>query len=71
APRLWHNLSMKCRFTSPVEYQSMIYGLDEGILACVDPADGKRRWKDGRYGQGQLLRCGDLLLITAENGKLV
>jgi hypothetical protein len=28
-------------------------------------------WKQGRYGQGQLLRVGDVLLIQAESGEVV
>ena len=45
-------------------------GLDEGILACLDPRTGKRKWKGGRYGHGQLLLAGDLLVILSESGKL-
>jgi outer membrane protein assembly factor BamB len=44
--------------------------LDEGILSCVDQETGKRKWRDGRYGHGQLLRADDLLVILSENGKL-
>jgi outer membrane protein assembly factor BamB len=28
-------------------------------------------WKRGRYGHGQLLLVGDLLLVQAENGEVV
>jgi len=28
-------------------------------------------WKKGRYGQGQLLRIGEVLLIQAESGEVV
>ena len=34
-------------------------------------ADGKRAWKGGRYGQGQVLRVGALLLVQAESGEVV
>ena len=68
---LWHNFNLRCRFTSPVLFEGFIYGLDEGMLVCLDPKDGKRKWKGGRYGQGQLLRQGNKLIIQAENGDLV
>jgi hypothetical protein len=47
------------------------YGLDDGILVCLDPADGERRWKRGRYGHGQILLVDDLLLVQSENGELI
>jgi outer membrane protein assembly factor BamB len=68
--QLWKNRNLRCRFTTPVHYQDHFYGLDEGILVCVDARDGRRVWKDGRYGNGQLLLTGDLLLILAESGEL-
>ena len=38
------------------------------FLCCVDAATGKRRWKAGRYGHGQLLLLADqqLLLVISE-----
>ena len=48
-----------------------IYGLDDGILACIDLKEGKRQWKRGRYGHGQMILVGDLLLITTEKGDVV
>ena len=36
-----------------------------------DVATGKRRWQGGRYGHGQMLLCGDKLVILAESGELV
>jgi outer membrane protein assembly factor BamB len=47
------------------------YSLDDEILECVSLADGRRRWKRGRYGHGQLLLAGDVLLIQAEDGRVV
>jgi hypothetical protein len=34
-------------------------GLDDGILACIDARDGSRKWKQGRYGHGQILLVGE------------
>jgi outer membrane protein assembly factor BamB len=68
---VWDAREMKTKFTTPVLYKGSIYGLDDGILACLDPQTGDRRWKQGRYGHGQVLLAGDLLLIQAENGGVV
>jgi outer membrane protein assembly factor BamB len=72
AKELWRheNKPLRCKFTSPVVFGDNLYGLDEGILACIAVADGKLRWKGDRFGHGQLLRYADSLLILAENGDL-
>ena len=50
----------------------ILRGFDNNILACIDLADGKRKWKGGRYGNGQmiLLADQDLLIVTSEEGEL-
>ncbi|HLJ95290.1 MAG TPA: PQQ-binding-like beta-propeller repeat protein [Gemmataceae bacterium] len=68
---VWQNRNMRCKFTSPVAYKGFLYGLDEGILACIHQETGARKWRDGRYGHGQLLLADDLLVILSETGKLV
>jgi outer membrane protein assembly factor BamB len=67
---LWKNRNLRTRFTSAVFHEGHFYGLNEGILECVAAADGRRIWKDGRYGHGQLLLVDGNLLILAESGKL-
>ncbi len=72
ADQIWRhpNKPLRCKMSSPVEYQGFIYGLDEGMLACID-SDGKLQWKGDRFGHGQMLRREDLLIMQAENGDLV
>jgi outer membrane protein assembly factor BamB len=48
-----------------------VYGLDDGILVALDVETGQRRWKSGRYGHGQILRVGELLVVQAESGDVV
>ena len=55
----------------PFVRDGCLFGLDDGILACVDLRDGSQRWKEGRYGHGQGLLVGDLYLLMAESGELV
>jgi outer membrane protein assembly factor BamB len=68
---LWRSRSLKAKFTQVVSHGGFLYGLDEGVLVCLDPRDGERRWKQGRYGHGQVLLAGDLLLVQAEDGEVV
>ena len=68
---LWETRRLKAKFTQVVEHEGFLYGLDEGVMVCLDPADGERRWKRGRYGHGQVLLVDDLLLVQAEGGEVV
>jgi len=67
---LWESKQLRCKFTSPVEYQGYIYGLDDGILVCLEVESGKRKWRGERFGHGQILRQDDLIVIFAEPGFL-
>jgi outer membrane protein assembly factor BamB len=71
AKPIWQTNRMKNKFSSSVFHDGFIYGLDEGILACVDAATGELMWKGGRYGHGQLLLAGDRLIVSTEDGDLV
>lgn len=71
AREIWKNNRLKAKFNSPVLYQGHVYGLDEGILACLDAATGQLKWKGGRYGYGQVLLAGDRLIVLTETGELV
>jgi outer membrane protein assembly factor BamB len=62
---------LKTKFTNVVVHDGHAYGLSDGILECIRLADGKRIWKGGRYGQGQVLRVGEHLLVQAESGEVV
>ena len=68
---VWQSKRLKSKFANMIYRDGFVYGLDDGILTCLDPADGKRRWKKGRYGHGQLILVDDILLITSEKGDVV
>lgn len=66
--QLWKNLRMKTQFNSAAFRDGYLYGLDDGLLACVDAATGERKWKGGRYGSGQTLVVDDLVIVQSEAG---
>ena len=71
ATELWKSIRMKAKFTNLVFHDDHIYGLDDGMFACIDAERGHRKWKDGRYGHGQILLRGSHILVMAENGDVV
>jgi outer membrane protein assembly factor BamB len=68
ASTVWENTNMKNKFNSSVLYNGYVYGLDEGILVCLDVNTGERKWKDGRYGYGQIILAGSHLIVTSDKG---
>lgn len=68
ASTVWENKNMKNKFNSSVFHDGYIYGLDEGILVCLDVNTGERKWKDGRYGYGQVVLAGNHLIVTSDQG---
>jgi outer membrane protein assembly factor BamB len=72
ASNRWSTIALKPYFNDFVVHKGHAYGFDGSLLACVDVADGTRRWKGGRYGNGQLvlLPDQDLLLVVTEEGEV-
>jgi outer membrane protein assembly factor BamB len=73
AEELWTSRQLKPDFVDVVSYDGYAYGNDGGILTCIDLKTGERKWKDGRYGKGQilLLENSGLLLVLSEQGQVV
>lgn len=68
---LWEKRHLQAKFTTAVLHRGFVFGLDNGILCCLDPKTGDRRWKGGRYNHGQVLLAGDRLIVQTEEGPLV
>jgi outer membrane protein assembly factor BamB len=70
ARTLWENINMKNKFNSSVLHEGHVYGLDEGILTCLDVNTGERKWKGGRYGYGQVILASGHLIVSSDSGEL-
>jgi outer membrane protein assembly factor BamB len=69
---VWKNPRvLKTKFSNVAVLNGYAYGLSDGVLECVNLDDGEQKWRQGRYGHGQILRVGDLLLVLSEEGEIL
>ena len=66
ATEVWKTIRYQAKFSNPIERGGFVYGVSDGIFACLDLKDGTVCWKDGRYGHGQGLLVGEHYLQMTE-----
>lgn len=67
---IWKSIRLKSKFANVLADGDTLYGLDDGALVALDLANGALRWKERRYGHGQLLWVGSRVMVGAENGEV-
>jgi len=69
----WFQKTLRPYYNDSVVEGDYAYGFDQNIFTCVRLSDGRRMWRQGRYGSGQVLLLvrQKLLLVQAETGDLV
>lgn len=69
----WKSDGMNPEFPDMVVFNGHTYGFNISTFCCVRLADGKRMWKGGHYGHGQVILLADqgLLLVLSEKGEAV
>jgi len=70
---VWTSTEIKPEFGELVVHEGHAYGFDGAIFSCIDLATGKRKWKSGRYGRGQVILVADSarLVVLGEFGDAV
>ncbi len=70
ATEQWTSNALRPYFNDFVIHGDHMYGFDNTFFACVSAQDGKKKWRERGYGNGQVLLLADqgLLLILSETG---
>lgn len=71
AVKRWSTNRFRPKFNDFIVKDGFAYGLDDGMLSCLDLKNGSVKWKSGRYGYGQILLFNDLLAVISEDGELM
>jgi hypothetical protein len=69
----WVSREAKLFFNDFVTVGDALFGFDKDLFCSVDLRTGKRKWKKGRYGSGQVLLVADqpVLVVISEKGEAV
>jgi outer membrane protein assembly factor BamB len=72
AKEVWTTRAIAPYFNDLVVHGGHLYGFHGDFLTCVRLSDGKSKWKERGYGNGQVLFLADqdLLLVLSEEGEV-
>jgi outer membrane protein assembly factor BamB len=70
---VWVSKELKPEFPDFVVHEGNAYGFDISIFCCLNLSTGKRTWKEGRFGRGQVILLADqaFLLVISESGEAI
>jgi outer membrane protein assembly factor BamB len=68
---VWTSRDIKPFYNDSVVHRGHLYGFDVPFFTCVSLEDGKGKWRERGYGNGQVLLLADqdLLLVLSERGQ--
>ena len=77
--KIWSNdTSLSSQYASVMHKDGFLYGTHgradippTPALRCIELATGKIKWSEDRFGDCQMILCGDRLAALMENGELV
>jgi hypothetical protein len=69
----WETNKLRPDFSDFVIHKGCIYGLNDGVLCCLDLETGNQLWKKSRLGHGQILLLAeqDALLVSSDVGEII
>jgi outer membrane protein assembly factor BamB len=69
----WETNKLRPDFSDFVIHKGCIYGLNDGVLCCLDLETGDQVWKKSRPGHGQMLLLADqdALLVSSDKGDII
>ena len=67
----WTTRAIKPYYNDLVVHKGHLYGFDGSVFVCVNLENGKKKWGERGYGNGQVLLLADqdVLLILSETGE--
>jgi outer membrane protein assembly factor BamB len=74
AEEIWARKVMKTKMGNVVIKDGFVYGLDGGLMQCIDVTDGSNHWKKRRVpaiGHGQIMLVGQHIVVLSESGELI
>jgi outer membrane protein assembly factor BamB len=74
AEEIWARKVMKTKMGNVVIKDGFVYGLDGGLMQCIDVTDGSNQWKKRRVpaiGHGQIMLVGQHIVVLSESGELI
>jgi outer membrane protein assembly factor BamB len=73
AQQEWATSTLKPAYNDFVLVDGFVYGFNEGDFSCVDATTGKKKWRGGKFGHGQVVAVAEqhLLVVQAESGEVI
>ncbi|HKY31581.1 MAG TPA: PQQ-binding-like beta-propeller repeat protein [Candidatus Polarisedimenticolia bacterium] len=68
---VWKNGTFRTHFNAAILHQGHLYGFDNTSLKCIKAEDGGLAWVKRGLGKGSLILADGMLVVLADDGRLV